>query len=466
MMHKNVDVAIIGAGTAGLHALSEVRRATDDFVVIDGGPLGTMCARVGCMPSKVVIQVADDFHRRHVLGREGIVGAEGLSLDVAMALEHVRALRDKFVSGVMENSIEPLGDKLIRESAEFLEPDLLQAGDWRIRAGKIVIAAGSRPTVPKPWRRFEDRILTTDTIFEQTELPKTMAVLGLGAIGVELGQALSRMGVDVTGFDALSRIGGLEDPEINRLAVDLIRRDVAMHLGAAAEIEEHQGRLRVSANGAGVVVDKLLVCVGRTPNLERLELGRLQIKLDDRGMPPFDRETMRVADLPIFIAGDVDGDRAVLHEASHEGRVAGYNAVHEPPVRFRRRTPLAIAFTDPNICTVGETWEELEDREVAVGDAGFDSGRAMVMLREQGRIRVYADRKSGTLFGAAMVAPHGEHLAHLLAWSIQRRMTVFDLLEMPFYHPVIEEILQSALTDLAGNVDAKADMPLGFVAAS
>jgi len=155
-MVKNVDVAIIGAGTAGLHALSEVRRVTDNFVVIDGGTLGTTCARVGCMPSKVMIQSADDFHRRQAFKAEGITGGSGLSLDASHAMKHVRSLRDRFVSSVMENSLDPLGDKLIRDFAEFLEPDLLLAGDQRIRSKKVIIATGSTPAIPKPWRRFTD----------------------------------------------------------------------------------------------------------------------------------------------------------------------------------------------------------------------------------------------------------------------------------------------------------------------
>ena len=281
-MQTEVDVAIIGAGTAGLSAMAEVRRATENFVVIDGGPLGTMCARVGCMPSKVMIQIAEDFHRRRVLAAEGISGAEGLVLDASRALGHVRALRDRFVAGTIEHSIDPLGDKLIREYAEFLEPDLLRAGDRRIRARRIVIATGSTPTVPKPWRRFGDRVLTTDTIFEQTGLPPRIAVLGLGAVGLELGQALSRMGVEVAGFDAVSRIGGLRDPEINRAAIELLGRDMALHLGVKAEVEEDGARLRVSGNDQVAIVDKLLVSVGRTPNLDRLNLACLGIELDEQ----------------------------------------------------------------------------------------------------------------------------------------------------------------------------------------
>jgi len=287
-------------------------------------------------------------------------------------------------------------------------------------------------------------------------------VLGLGAVGPELGQALSRMGIAVTGFDALDRVGGLEDPAINELAIELLGRDMALHLGATAEIEEDGECLRVAANGKSASVDKLLVCVGRTSNLDRLKVERLGVALDQDGMPPFDRETVQVADLPIFIAGDVDGERPVLHEASHEGRVAGYNAVHEPSTPFRRRAPLAIAFTDPNICVVGETWDNLKDRDVVVGEAGFDSGRAMIMLREDGFLRFYADGATGGLLGAAMIAPQGEHIAHLLAWSIQKGMTVFDLLEMPFYHPVIEETLQAALTDAAGKMETCTDQPAGL----
>lgn len=464
-MQRQVDVAIIGAGTAGLHAMSEVRKATEDFVVIDGGPLGTMCARVGCMPSKVLIQVADDHHRRHVLAEEGISGAGALAVDTAKALAHVRTLRDRFVSSVKDNTLAPLGERLIRHRAAFIEPGLLEVGDERIRARKVVIATGSTPSVPEPWRRFGDRVLTTDTLFEQTELPAAIAVLGLGAVGLELGQALSRLGVKVNGFDTLERVGGLADPEINRLAVELLGRDIALHLGVEAEIEEEGSRLRVGANGETAVVDKLLVSVGRTPNIEGLRLERLGVDLDDNGMPAFDRETLQIDGLPVFIAGDADGDRAILHEASHEGQVAGYNAVHEPAVAFRRRTPLAIAFTDPNICSVGKRWDELERGDVAVGEARVESGRATIMRREGGLIRVYAEKDRGRLLGAALIAPHGEHLAHALAWGIQRRLTVFDMLELPFYHPVIEESLQSALADLAGGIETETDRPLGLALA-
>jgi dihydrolipoamide dehydrogenase len=153
----------------------------------------------------------------------------------------------------------------------------------------------------------------------------------------------------------------------------------------------------------------------------------------------------------------------VLHEAGHEGTVAGYNAARESQVGFKRKTALVIAFSDPNICAVGASWEEIKDKEPAIGTARFDGGREIIMLRDQGVIRVYADGKNGRLLGAEMVAPGGEHLAHLLAWSVQQELTVFDLLAMPFYHPSVEETLHKALKELADKVQGGDKRPLiGF----
>ena len=464
-MKRDVDVAIIGAGTAGINAMSEVGKITDDFVLINGGILGTTCARVGCMPSKILIQIADDYHRRWVFDEEGIERADRLFLDLGRSMGYLRKLRNGFTGGVIDDVIAPLGDKLIAGYCEFLEPNLLRVENTEIRAGRIVIAAGSRPIVPERWRRFGDRILTTDTIFEQSELPRDLAVIGLGAIGLEVGQALARLGLNIAGFDALHRIGGLQDPEISREAVEIFRHELPIHLSAAVDIQEENGRLRVVSAETTILTDKVLLSMGRVSNVDRLRLDRLGIELDERGLPPFDPQTMQIPGLPIFIAGDINDYRPVLHEAYHEGKVAGYNAVHDPPVAFRRKTPLVIAFTDPNICIAGAPWGDVEDDGPAVGRARFTGGRERIMLREEGMIRIYGQRETGRILGAEMAAPSGEHLAHQVAWSIQQGQTVFDLLAMPFYHPAVEETLQKALKDLAENVQPSGGPLLGFEAA-
>ena len=215
-MEQQVEVAIIGAGSAGLYALGQVKRGTDSYVMVDGGELGTTCARVGCMPSKAMIQVAEDFHRRMIFSREGIEGGFELEVNGADALEHVQDLRDIFVDKVLSSSTDHMGEEFIPEYARFLEPDLLAVGERRIRAKRIVIATGSRPIVPDDWKQFGDRILTTDEIFELETLPHSLAVIGLGVVGLELGQAFQRLGVAVMGIDQIDTIGHLDDPEVNQ----------------------------------------------------------------------------------------------------------------------------------------------------------------------------------------------------------------------------------------------------------
>lgn len=458
MEEREVDVAIIGSGSAGLYALSKVRPSGKSWVLINGGEPGTTCARVGCMPSKALIQVAEDYHRRTILGRYGVDGHEEMDLDIPEAMEHVQDLRDTFVDRVLSNSTDNMGDEFIQSYARFVEPGLLVTDDGqRIRAERFVIATGSKPIVPDAWKAFGDRVITTDDVFEQEDLPKSLAVIGMGTIGLELGQSMRRLGIEVTGFDQLDTLGGSQDPKICACAKDILGKEFPIHLGHRAEINEAEGgKLRVTAGNTSVVVDKVLAAMGRVPNLGNLGLENLDLELDQRGIPVFDRNTMQIGNLPVFLAGDVNGERQVLHEAGDEGRIAGYNAVNDQVQAFKRKIPLSINFCDPNICIVGERFKDLDPATTAVGEVKLAPvGRALIMGKNRGIIRIYADKASGRLLGSEMITTKGENLAHLLAWSIQQELTVGDLLRMPFYHPVIEEAMQAALYDLYSKVDKK-----------
>lgn len=456
-MTREVDVAIIGAGSAGLYALGQVKRYTDNFVLIDGGELGTTCARVGCMPSKVLIQVADDFYRKSIFAREGINGEEHLDIDLAAAMEHVRNLRDTFVDRTLSHSVDQLPpEKLLESHAHFVDAHTLETDDGeRIRARKIIIATGSRPVIPAAWQKFSDRILTSDDLFEQETLPESLAVIGLGVIGLELGQALQRMGVRVTGIDQLTRIGGIDDAEVNATAIDILGKEMPLWLGHAASITElDNGKLHITAGDNSVVVDKILASMGRRPNVDKLNLEATGVALNKNGVPVFNRHTMQLGNSDIFIAGDCTAEKAILHEAGFEGRVAGYNAMQTSVTAFKQKTTLAITFCDPNIVSVGASLSELKANEIAIGEIKMAPvGRALIMGKNRGLIRLYADKKSGKLLGASMACVKGENLGHLLCWSIEMGLTVHDLLRMPFYHPVIEEALQAALYDLKGKLD-------------
>ena len=445
MKTKRVDVAIIGAGHAGLNALKEVRRARCSWVLIDGGPLGTTCARVGCMPSKAVIELSQ--HYVSCAGR----GNKGRTAEVAALLERVRDLRDTFVDLVLANSTDNMieGEELLRGQARFIEPDLLEVNGERIRAGRVVVATGSRSAVPDKWRKLGDRLLTSDSVFDLEHLPGSVAVVGLGAIGLELGQALTRLGVQVTGFDAGLNIAGIADPEVNAVAEQTIARELPLHLGSAVEVESDALGVYVKAGKQSVAAERLLAAVGRVANTPE---GLAELcETDARGVPLFNPKTLQVGNLPVFVAGDATGDRMMLQDAAEEGRIAGANATRETPFPFGRKLPMAIVFADPNIAQVGARLDEVPD--AVVGHQRFGPvGRALIMGRNRGLIRLYAQRGSGRLLGAAMVGPRVEHLAHLVAWSVQQGHTVQQMQRMPFYHPVIEEALQDALKDTAQRV--------------
>lgn len=466
MQEKKVDVAIIGSGSAGLYALGKVKPSGKSFVLINGGELGTSCARVGCMPSKALIQAASDYSRRKILGRYGVEGHDGMEIDINETMEYVQDMRDTFVDRVQSNSTDHMSDEvLITGYARFVEPNLLEVEGRQIRAERIIIATGSRPVLPKAWEQFGDRIITTDSLFELEEMPMSMAVIGLGAIGLEIGQSLSRLGVDMTGFDLLDTIGGIEDPEVANTALSILGMDFPIHLGASAEITEESGKLRVTAGENSVLVERVLASLGRTPNIETLELQNAGVELNARGIPVYDKHTMQVGSSHIFLAGDVNGEALLLHEAGDEGRIAGNNAVSEQITPFQRKTHISINFCDPNICHVGKRWSELDHDKTAVGEVKLAPvGRALIMGKNRGVIRVYADKASGKLLGAAMICTNGENLAHLLAWCIQQGLTVGDLVQMPFYHPVIEEALQAALNDLYEKVESKNPGPIAELA--
>ncbi len=449
----HVDVAILGAGTAGLTARRAAENAGASVAVIDPGPFGTTCARVGCMPSKLLIAAADAaWHAREaeVFGVHTTVQVDG-----AAVMARVQAERDRFVGFVLRG-VQGLRDRgvLLEGRARFLAPGRLEVdGYGEVQARSVVLAVGGRPFVPPPFRGLGTRVISSDQVFDLPTLPESVLVVGAGVIGLELGQALHRLGVRVT-IVGRERLGPLSDPVVAASARDALGRELDLQMGHELHgaVETPDG-VHVTWSGAGgpreAVFEHVLVAAGRRNNLDGVRLENAGVPLDDRGLPAVDLATLQVGDTNVFVAGDASGFRPLLHEAADEGRIAGANAATFPRVQAgRRRTPLAVVFTDPNLAVVGEPWSAMPDR-CAVGQIDYgDQGRARVMNQHRGIVRLYATRDCGRLVGAELCGPRVEHTAHLLAWAIQSGLTVDDALSMPFYHPVIEEGLRTALRDL------------------
>ncbi|MEO8741203.1 MAG: dihydrolipoyl dehydrogenase [Casimicrobiaceae bacterium] len=459
------DVAIIGTGTAGLAAYRAVKAAGKNALVIESGPHGTTCARVGCMPSKLLIAPADAAHSVDRFTAFGL-GAGPVTVDGRAVMARVRRERDRFVDFVLADvETIPASDRIVGRARFANDTTLIVDERITINAGCVVIATGSAPVYPALWKALGDRLVTSDDVFYWNDLPRSVAVFGPGAIGLELGQALHRLGVRVKVFGRGGGLGPLGDPALLAKAHAVLGAELYLDTNAHAEVVRDGEDVVVTyrmldGNTEVERFDYLLAATGRRPNVAGLMLEHTSVKLRANGVPEHDRYTLRCADTPIFIAGDATQDVPILHEAADEGRIAGDNAARFPDVRAQsRRAGFGIVFTDPQITVVGGGFEAARATAHVIGAVSFDNqGRARIMLRNQGTLHVYAEIGSGRFIGAEMLGPDAEHVGHLLAWSLQLNLTITQMLAMPFYHPVVEEGLRTALRDAQAKLDEAASI--------
>jgi len=451
----DVDVAILGAGTAGMSAYREASKYTDRIALIDGGPLGTTCARVGCMPSKLLIAAADAAHHGQQSEKFG-VKYEAPKIDGKAVMKRVRSERDRFVGFVKEAVLGFKKEHLIREFAQFEDDHtLVLSGGRKLTAKTIIIATGSRPNIPKPFEAAGERLIVNDDVFDWEDLPKSVAVFGAGVIGLELGQSLHRLGVRVRLFGRDNLVGPLSDPKLLDYAAKTFQSEFPVHWHADTKIvrEGEQVIVRWSDNDDDQeAFDYLIAATGRRANLDNIGLENTSLQLNERGIPEYDPLSMRIGNSHIFISGDATVDLPLLHEAADEGRIAGENAARFPNVyRRARRTSLGVVFSDPQIALAGQSFNDLTQSAVdfEIGEASYDDqGRARVMGINKGLLRVYGEAGTGRFLGAEMIGPNAEHLMHLLAWAIQSNLTVNEILQRPFYHPVLEEGVRTAFRSL------------------
>jgi len=449
-MTRRCDVLVMGAGTAGLKAYKAAMRHGADVLLVEKGPGGSTCTRVGCMPSKLLIAAGRRAHDARNVPARGI-GTDVVTIDGPAVLSWMRGERDRFVQSVLDEYHEIPADRRIQGEARFTGPTTVAVGDLSIEASAVIVATGAHPTVPDGLDVAHHLLHTHETIFEIETLPSTMAVLGAGPLGLELAQAFARLGVEVVVLDKERSIGGLKDPATTDAAKEALGREVGLHLGVEVSARPDGERARVSWKGdddGEMIVDLILVAVGRPPTLEGLGLDKAGVPLDDHGAPTFDEGTRRSGDTNVFIAGDAAGNwRPVLHEAARGGRIAGTVAAGGPG--SRPIPSLAIAFTEPNLVEVGTGFDALPPG-ARIGQAEMkDNGRATTDGEPDGLVRLYGDA-DGALIGASIVGLGAEHLGHLVALGIDRGISVEDFADQPWYHPTVEEALQTAARDLAG----------------
>ncbi|OLF76259.1 dihydrolipoamide dehydrogenase [Pseudoalteromonas haloplanktis] len=461
MKELQTDVVVIGAGTAGLSAYRNAKQFTQNVLMIESGPYGTTCARVGCMPSKLLIAAAEAAHSIEMAPAFGVHSSKPV-IDGKAVMARVKSERDRFAGFVVEAVDEIPSEDKIRGYAQFLDANRVQIDKHTIiTAKRFVIATGSRPSYPGVFNNFGDRLIINDDVFDWDDLPESVAVFGPGVIGLEIGQALHRLGVKVKLFGVGGAIGPLTDPVVKDYANTVFAEEFYVDTDSnVSDMKQVGNKAELTyTDKQGVKhteqFDYVLAATGRVPNTDKLGLENTGIELDERGVPLADAHTMQCGNSHIFIAGDASNMIPLLHEASDQGTIAGQNAGRYPHVRAGlRRAKIAAVFSDPQIAMVGESFKEISQRLGScecfeIGEVSFENqGRSRVMLKNKGQMRVYAEHGTGLFLGAEFIGPQAEHIAHLLAWAVQNKMTVPQMLDMPFYHPVIEEGLRTALRDL------------------
>jgi dihydrolipoamide dehydrogenase len=452
----NVDVAVIGAGSAGIRAYRGARQYTENVVLIEGGPYGTTCARVGCMSSKLLIAASEAAHAIRQAPAFGIHPGDKTYIDGMQVMKRVRDERDRFVDLVLKNMEDILPEHRLHGYARFLNDHALQIDDHStVEAKSIVIATGSSPFIPSHLHELGDRLLVSEDVFEWQDLPSSVAVFGSGFIGLELGQAFHRLGIKSIVLGEKGFVGPLSDP--------VIRSHAAKIFGEEFYIDPYAKISMIKKKGNEVIIsfkdrkgnerlegfDYVLAATGRMPNVRDLCLENTSMELDIHGVPLFNSLTLQCGDTPIFIAGDANNDYPRLPKALDEGPIAGENAALFPNIFAGDKRPLLmILFSDPQIAIIGNRYEELREGTFATGAFSFEGqGRSRIMLKNRGLLHVYAEHGTGLFMGAEMFGPCAEHIGHLLAWALQQKMTISQMLKMPFYHPVIEGAVHFALED-------------------
>ncbi|QRN41763.1 MAG: dihydrolipoyl dehydrogenase [Neisseriaceae bacterium] len=457
MRTVQVDVVIIGAGSAGMSAYRAARKHTDKIVIIEADQFGTTCARVGCMPSKLLISAANANHQAQNTDAFGIHVNGSVEVNGQEVMQRVKSERDRFVGFVIDTIKSYNPEHVIKGYAKFIDEKTVHINqEYRIEGKAFVIATGSRPRVNEEWKILGDKLQVNDDIFDWDDLPKSIAVMGTGVIGLEIGQALSRLGVRTQIFGRTENIGGISDPVVLEKAHQVFKSELNIHFNTTPKISLEGNKVRLNYAEKVDYVDLLLAASGRIPNTDYLGLESIGVQLDKKGVPITNPQTMQTSIPHIFIAGDASNYLPLLHVASDQGDTAGHNAGIYPKVeKGLVRSRLSVVFSEPQIVVIGQSYRDLDLDSTIIGMVEFENqGRSRVMLVNRGTLRVYFDRQTKVFLGAEMFGPAAEHIGHLLAWSHQSALNIDQMLAMPFYHPVIEEGLRTALRD------AKAKFPL------
>lgn len=412
-MKHDYDLLVIGGGAAGLTASGLGARLGAKTLLVEADRLGGDCTWTGCVPSKTLLHASRLAYGAEQAGKFGLEVSSGM--DFAAVMEHVRDKRRE----VYEEADDPeilraLGVEVAFGRARFVDSHTVavegEERDEKVTSRHIVIATGSRPMVPPIDGLSGVPYYTNENLFELTEQPDRLAILGAGPVGIEMAQAFQRLGTRVTVFDRLPRILSSDDAELAEMLRERLRREgVAFRLSAdvGGVSREQDGSVRISAEVDGEPAewtgDALLVAAGRAANYRSLEPGEAGIDYGDGGIAVDSRCRTSVGH--IYAAGDVTGRYRFTHMSEHMAKVAVVNALLKVPMKIDTAHVPWCTYTDPELAHVGATGEQLLERGVSYREYRFPYDkldRAMTDDAVDGLIKVFAKRYTGRILGATI----------------------------------------------------------------
>jgi len=456
------DVAVVGGGSGGYAAARTAASEGLRTIVLEGGKeVGGLCILRGCMPTKALLYAAEVMHLASHPDTWGI-HAE----DVSFNFTQVMSRKDALIKSFAEYREQQLGSgkfKFNRTMARFCDAHTLELSNGeRITAGSFVIATGSR-VAPSPLPQLDELdYLTSDTALELTRLPRSLIVLGGGAVAMEFAQFFARFGVRVTLIQRSAHVLHEFDPDASAVLEEVFRREnVTVYTGtklldarkAGTHKEvffEHNGqKVRVQA-------EEVFYALGRRPNTAGLGLEKLGVQLE------YDRivtdNNMQSSVPHIYAAGDCTGLHEIVHIAVQQGEIAGHNIAH--PKRRKQmdyRLLSEVIFTEPQVAVVGLTEKAAHVRNINYLVAKYpfnDHGKSLIMEAKDGFVKLLAEPMTGEILGGCCVGPQGGELIHEIITAMYKRMTVHELAAMPHYHPTLAEIWTYPAEELANVIGA------------
>jgi len=454
------EVAVLGGGSGGYAAARTLASAGRNIAVIEGGhEVGGLCILRGCMPTKALLYAAEMKHLAEHADTWGVkTGRVGFDFRRVMARKSAQIA--DFAS-YREKQLNAGKFKFIRAKAAFLDAHTVRLDSGKkLTAKHFVIATGSR-VAPAPLPALNDiGYITSDEAVALKKLPKSLIILGGGAIACEFAQFFARFGVRVTLIQRSGQLLREFDTDAGAVVEKVFRREgIQVYTGTKLVDAGRQGKLKAvqfEQNGEPLTVaaEEILFALGRTPNTESLDLANAGVKtehgriLADAGMQTSARN--------IFAAGDCTGPHEIVHLAVSQGEVAGHNILN--PTKRRRmnyRLLLSVVFTDPQVAFVGLTEKAATEQQIPYLAASYpfdDHGKSLLMEAKDGFVKLLAEPQTGEIIGGECVGPSGGELIHEIVAAMSKHMTVQELAAMPHYHPTLAEIWTYPAEELAEKI--------------